>query len=147
LPPLPPWLLTLPYIRYRSRFFELLHICLVLSSKIPVYLSAAFAKKLARLSLSSPPSGALIAITLIHNMIQKHPALLPLIHRTESAKGAEDPFLEEEADPQQTKAMESSLWELEALESHYCPAVRTLSGSFHTLFSELKVTPVSPTLS
>ena len=73
-------------------------------------------------------------------MIQKHPALLPLIHRPESTKGAADPFLEAEEDPQKTKALESSLWELEALESHYCPSVRTLSGSFHTLFSELKVT-------
>ena len=51
-------------VRYRSRFFELLHICLVSSTKLPVYLSASFAKRLGRLSLAAPPSGALLAITV-----------------------------------------------------------------------------------
>ena len=130
-------------VRYRSRFFELLHICLVMSTKFPIYLGASFAKKLCRLALTAPPSGAMLAITLVHNMIQKHPALLPLIHRTKSVTNedaaGEDPFDEEAQDPKHTKALDSSLWELQALESHYAPAVRTLVSSFHTLFSELKV--------
>jgi len=76
-------------------------------------------------------------------MIQKHPSLLPLIHRAGVVKEShEDPFIEEEQDPQKTKAMESSLWELQALESHFCPSVRTLSTSFHGengLFAEMRV--------
>jgi len=127
-------------VRYRSRFFELLHICLVSSTKLPVYLSASFAKRLGRLSLAAPPSGALLAITLVHNMLHRHPALLPLVHRLALGIDCDgDPFVETESNPEKSNALHSSLWELQALTAHYCPAVRTLAGSFQSSFADMKV--------
>lgn len=50
------------------------------SPLLPAYLAAAFAKKLSRLSLSVPPSGALVIIALIHNLLRRHPSINCLVH-------------------------------------------------------------------
>jgi len=129
-------------VRYRSRFFELLHICIVSGSKLPAYLCAAFAKRLCHLSLTAPPAGVMLAIALVHNMIQKHSALLPLVHRTElgvAEKDGSDPFNPTEDDPANCNALHSSLWELQAMKQHFCPSVRTMVSSFESPFAELKV--------
>lgn len=59
---------------------QLLDSCLK-SPLLPAYLAAAFAKKLSRLSLSVPPSGALVIIALIHNLLRRHPSINCLVHR------------------------------------------------------------------
>eukprot|EP00983_Pelagomonas_calceolata_P051047 1142239-Pelagomonas_calceolata.AAC.2 len=44
----------------------------------------------------------------------------------EASGGAElgsDPYDPQEEDPAKTRAVESSLWELQALRNHYCPQV------------------------
>ena len=48
-----------------------------------------------------------------------------LIHREQQAahSASSDPFLAEEVDPAKCCALESSLWELQALRQHYSPAV------------------------
>ena len=56
---------------------------------VPAYTAAAFTKKLARLALTTSPSGALVALAFIHNLIRRHPACMVLLHRS-SGKG-EDP--------------------------------------------------------
>ncbi|XP_050363992.1 protein NUCLEOLAR COMPLEX ASSOCIATED 4 isoform X2 [Argentina anserina] len=61
---------------------ELLDSCLK-SPLLPAYLAAAFAKKLSRLSLSVPPSGALVIIALIHNLLQRHPSINCLVNRVQ----------------------------------------------------------------
>ncbi|XP_028102400.1 nucleolar complex protein 4 homolog isoform X3 [Camellia sinensis] len=66
--------------KHRAKFFELLDSCLK-SPLLPAYLAAAFAKKLSRLSLSVPPSGALVIIALIHNLLRRHPSINCLVHR------------------------------------------------------------------
>ncbi|CAM6088709.1 unnamed protein product [Calypogeia fissa] len=142
--------------RYRSRFFELLDTCLK-SSHLPGYLGAAFAKRLGRLVLSAPPSGAIVVIALIHNLLRRHPSINVLVHRLDgkaaSAVPKEDsqndkgegvpsfeeeqetedvttderlgiePFVATEADVAKCNALKSSLWEIESLRRHYCPAV------------------------
>ena len=50
------------------------------SPLLPAYLAAAFAKKLSRLALSVPPSGALVIIALIHNLLRRHPSINCLVH-------------------------------------------------------------------
>ena len=37
-----------------------------------------------------------------------------------------DPFKEDEADPSQCEALQSSLWELETLRQHYYPEIKSL---------------------
>ncbi|XP_050363990.1 protein NUCLEOLAR COMPLEX ASSOCIATED 4 isoform X1 [Argentina anserina] len=68
--------------KHRSKFFQLLDSCLK-SPLLPAYLAAAFAKKLSRLSLSVPPSGALVIIALIHNLLQRHPSINCLVNRVQ----------------------------------------------------------------
>lgn len=62
---------------------QLLDSCLR-SPLLPAYLAAAFAKKLSRMALSVPPSGALIIIALIHNLLRRHPSINCLVHRVKS---------------------------------------------------------------
>ncbi|XP_075710531.1 nucleolar complex protein 4 homolog [Rhinoderma darwinii] len=111
------------HVKYRARFFHLADLFLS-STHLPVYLVAAFAKRLSRLSLTAPPQVLLMIIPFVCNLIRRHPACRPLIHRP-SAEGdlASDPFVMEEQDPAKSRALESSLWELEALQNHYYPNV------------------------
>ncbi|MCO5552169.1 hypothetical protein L7F22_005679 [Adiantum nelumboides] len=66
--------------KYRARFFELLDLSLK-SPLLPSYLAAAFAKKLGRMALKSPPAGALIVIAIVHNLLRRHPSINCLVHQ------------------------------------------------------------------
>lgn len=138
--------------KHRAKFFQLLDSCLK-SPLLPAYLAAAFCKKLSRLSLATPPSGALVIVALIHNLLRRHPSINCLVHQedgnettkdiTEAESGADDdsnedsspsremssvkpgidPFDDKQTDPLKTNAMRSSLWEVDTLRHHYCPPV------------------------
>ncbi|KAK3205704.1 hypothetical protein Dsin_019750 [Dipteronia sinensis] len=138
--------------KHRAKFLQLLDSCLK-SPLLPAYLAAAFAKKLSRLSLLVPPSGALVIIALIHNLLRRHPSINCLVHREDgygteedgskaekeivdtadeseetvtnksSRKPGIDHFNNEEINPVKSNAMRSSLWEIDTLRHHYCPAV------------------------
>ncbi|XP_056389147.1 nucleolar complex protein 4 homolog [Hyla sarda] len=129
------------HVKYRARFFHLADLFLS-STHLPVYLVAAFAKRLSRLSLTAPPQVLMMIIPFICNLIRRHPACRPLIHRP-SAEGdfASDPFVMEEQDPAKSRALESSLWELEALQNHYYPnvvrAANVISRALSTQESEI----------
>lgn len=71
---------SIGYFLSEMYFLQLLDSCLK-SPLLPAYLAAAFAKKLSRLSLSVPPSGALVIIALIHNLLRRHPSINCLVHR------------------------------------------------------------------
>ncbi|KAI3947819.1 hypothetical protein MKX01_034484 [Papaver californicum] len=137
--------------KHRAKFFELLDSCLK-SNMVSAYLASAFAKKLSRLVLVVPPSGALIVIALIHNLLRRHPSINCLVHQqaddeydgdlaidenesgekslksgndqdTSSKKSGVDLFNIEESDPAKSNALRSSLWEIDTLSHHYCPPV------------------------
>ncbi|KAJ0968998.1 hypothetical protein J5N97_021875 [Dioscorea zingiberensis] len=135
--------------KHRAVFFQLLDTCLK-SAYLPAYLAAAFTKKLSRLSLSVPPSGALVIIAIIHNLLRRHPSINFLVHQVannengkdQSVNGSEpsdasvsyasqgeDFFDSEETDPAKSGAMRSSLWEIDTLRHHYCPAVSRFVAS------------------
>ena len=120
------------YAKYRERFFLLLTKCLARNEMLPAHLVAAFIKRMCRSVLSAPPSGALFVLSLVSNLLRKHPECMCLIHRN-STEEIEDLFLAAENDPTKTRALQSSLWELAALERHYHPAVCTLAKSIGTL--------------
>ncbi|XP_074278630.1 uncharacterized protein LOC141602222 [Silene latifolia] len=48
---------------------------------LPAYLAAAFTKKLSKLSLQVPPSGALVIIALVHNRLRRYPSINCLVHQ------------------------------------------------------------------
>lgn len=122
------------------------------SSLLPAYIAAAFCKKLSRLALFAPPSGALIIIALVLNLLQRHPSINCLIHREGGSdstsetceennnnfqsgkecssnwdlfeeKPGVDHFKNEEIDPKDANAIRSSLWEIDTLRHHYSPPV------------------------
>ncbi|KAK3749015.1 hypothetical protein RRG08_056923 [Elysia crispata] len=109
--------------RYKARFFLLADTFLT-STHLPSYLVAAFAKRLARLSLHAPTPALYISLPFIMNLISRHPACEVLLHRTEGPyEFEEDPFQPNEPDPKNAKALDSCLWELQTLEMHIDPNV------------------------
>jgi len=130
------------YARHRTRFFRLLTSCLARSDMLPAYVVAAFCKRLCRCALSAPPSGALFVLALVSNLLRRHGECACLVHRTGGGgKGSdmEDRFDATASDPAGARALESSLWELAALERHFHPAVATLAKSVGT---ETETTPM-----
>ncbi|CAI9099967.1 OLC1v1036871C1 [Oldenlandia corymbosa var. corymbosa] len=109
--------------------------------------SSLYPNDTTRLALSVPPSGALIIIALVHNLLRRHASINFLVHQEEideSAKesseakesgvdGTEnscagkkqgvDLFIVEEGDPRKSNVMRSSLWEIDTLGNHYCPPI------------------------
>ncbi|KAF7543491.1 hypothetical protein G7Z17_g10698 [Cylindrodendrum hubeiense] len=130
--------------KHRSRFFRLLDTFLG-STHLPAALVASFIKRLARLALNAPPSAIVFVTPWIYNLLKRHPSCTFMIHRENrdpevrkfiSEHGAEDPFLVDEADPMETQAMESCLWELVQLQSHYHPNVATISKIISEQFTK-----------
>ena len=196
---------TLFQSQSRFAFLPLLDASLK-SSHLPTVLVAAFAKRLSRIALWSPPAGALFVLPFVFNLLRRFPECIRLIHRevmslasvgggggakktsnnnpddylnsakrprrdeddamaalggddvldtararlerireasralaagsqkasstsTTRRKMMEDPFNFDEPDPAQSRAMESSLWELRSLERHYHPTVSSLAKS------------------
>lgn len=52
------------------------------------------------------------------------------------SQGMTDPFLPDETDPTLTKAIESSLWEIETLQSHYHPNVAAIARVISEQFTK-----------
>ncbi|KAF5023913.1 hypothetical protein F66182_4035 [Fusarium sp. NRRL 66182] len=118
----------------RSYFFRLLDTFLA-SSHLPAAMVASFIKRLARLALNAPPGAIVVVVPFIYNLFKRHPTCTFMIHREThdpeikksiEEHGAEDPFLPDEKDPMDTQALDSSLWELVQLQSHYHPNVATV---------------------
>lgn len=118
------------YAKYRTRFFSLLNKCLARNEMLPAHIVAAFLKRLCRVALSGPPPGALFVLALVSNLLRKHPECNCLIQR--NGTEMEDPFLPEQDDPVECRALQSSLWELAVFERHYFPAVATIAKSIGT---------------
>ncbi|KAF2088068.1 nucleolar complex protein-like protein [Saccharata proteae CBS 121410] len=130
--------------KHRSRFFRLLD-TFMSSTHLPAVLVASFIKRLSRLALHAPPAGIVAVIPWVYNMLMKHPACTFMVHRVPQdpaarkqleEQGMDDPFNMEESDPMQTDAIESSLWEIQTLQSHYHPNVATLAKIISEQFTK-----------
>ncbi|CUM66733.1 uncharacterized protein PRCAT00004413001 [Priceomyces carsonii] len=117
--------------RYRSRFFRLCDLFLS-STHLSSKLIASFIKRLSRLSLTASAPSIVIIIPFVYNLLRRHPSCMVLIHNIASSKATSytDPYDNQETNPLQTKAMDSSLWELETIMSHYHPNIATLAKIF-----------------
>ena len=125
--------------KHRSRFFRLLDTFLA-STHLPVALVASFVKRSARLSLFAPASGIVVVVPWIYNLLKSHPGCTFMIHRNGEIGQCEemwgDPFRQEESDPMETDALESSLWEIQMLQSHYHPNVATIAKIISEQFTK-----------
>ena len=130
----------------RSRFFRLLDTFLS-SSHLPACLIASFIKRLSRLALYAPPSGVVTVVPWIYNLLRDHPTCTFMIHRKPQSAGDAtslsindqawaDTFRMEEPDPMKTGALESSLWEIQMLQSHYHPNVAIIARIISEQFSK-----------
>lgn len=130
--------------KHRSRFFRLLDKFLG-SSHLPAAMVASFIKRLARLSLSAPPSAIVFVVPWIYNLFKRHPLCTFMMHReirdpeektAIESDGFEDPFLPDEEDPMETNAIDSCVWELVQLQSHYHPNVATITKIISEQFTK-----------
>ncbi|KAF9276693.1 hypothetical protein BGZ68_009842 [Mortierella alpina] len=125
---------NLMHVKYRARFFSQVDIFLS-SPLLPAQLVAAFIKRMARLGLSSPPASIVIIIPLIYNLLKRHPTCMQLIHG--KADGEQnDMYDHAQEDPMTSNALQSSLWELETLQTHFAPNVSTLAKIFNEQFTK-----------
>jgi U3 small nucleolar RNA-associated protein 19 len=130
--------------KHRSKFFRLLDTFLA-SSHLPAALVASFIKRLSRLALNAPPSAIVFVVPWIYNLLKKHPLCAFMIHReirdrdlkalTEQ-EGFDDTFLPDEEDPMETGAIDSCLWEIVQLQSHYHPNVATVAKIISEQFTK-----------
>ena len=127
------------YSKHRSRFFRLLDTFLS-STHLPAALVASFIKRLSRLTLYAPPSGIVIIVPWIYNLLRNHPSCTFMIHRNadvdKDEEGWGDHFRMEEPDPMDTDALESSLWEIYMLQNHYHPNVATIAKIISEQFTK-----------
>ncbi|KAI9746106.1 MAG: hypothetical protein M1818_000787 [Claussenomyces sp. TS43310] len=130
--------------KHRSKFFRLLDMFLA-SSHLPAVLVASFIKRLSRLTLHAPPAGVVVVVPYLYNLLKKHPTCTFMTHRETVAaeakqilesEGMDDPFLADLDDPMNTNAIDSSLWEIVMLQSHYHPNVATLAKIISEQFSK-----------
>ncbi|BFZ62157.1 Maturation and nuclear export of 40S ribosomal subunits interacting protein [Saitoella coloradoensis] len=127
---------NLMHVRYRSRFVRLVDLFLS-STHLPAGIAASFIKRMSRLSLTAPPAAIVIIIPFTYNLLKRHPTCMTLIHKMgEITTGAEDPFDPEEPEPLNSRALESSLWELATLQNHYHPNVATLAKILQEQFTK-----------
>lgn len=108
--------------RERDRFFKLVDLMLS-STHLPSSLVASFCKRLSRLLLNAPVDCSLTLMDLIANLLVRHPTLKPLLCSETEETVESDPFDNEEADPLNANALDSSLWELKVTEGHWHPDV------------------------
>uniref|UniRef100_A0A8C0K943 Nucleolar complex associated 4 homolog n=1 Tax=Canis lupus dingo TaxID=286419 RepID=A0A8C0K943_CANLU len=131
------------HVKYRARFFHLADLFLS-SSHLPAYLVAAFAKRLSRLALTAPPEALLMVLPFICNLLRRHPACRVLVHHPLGHELDSDPFDPEEGNPAESRALESSLWELQALQQHYHPEVSQAASVINQALSvsEISIAPL-----
>lgn len=130
--------------KHRSRFFRLLNTFLA-STHLPASLVASFIKRLSRLALNAPPTAIVAIVPWIYNLLKNHPSCTFMMHRAIrdegfkaelEAQGMDDPFDPSEPDPTLTDAIESSLWEIETLQSHYHPNVAAIARIISEQFTK-----------
>ncbi|OOQ89907.1 putative ribosome biogenesis protein Noc4 [Penicillium brasilianum] len=130
--------------KHRSRFFRLLNTFLA-STHLPASLVASFIKRLSRLALNAPPSAIVVIVPFMYNLFKSHPTCTFMMHREIrdkklaaeiEAEGMEDPFDPKETDPTRTNAIESSIWEIETLQSHYHPNVAAIARIISEQFTK-----------
>jgi len=68
------------HMKYKSRFFHSIDLFLS-STHLPAYLVAAFIKKFSRMLLFTPAPDLLMVLTLVKNLLIRHPSTHILIHR------------------------------------------------------------------
>lgn len=116
------------HTKYKARLFYLTDLFLS-STHLPEAMVGAFVKRVARLALGAPPQDVIIALQFISNLLIRHKGLKRLLNDPALPQAilSSDPYDMQELDPTKSKALESSLWEVEALTQHVLPNVSSVA--------------------
>ncbi|CAJ1022354.1 CBF/Mak21 family, putative [Leishmania lindenbergi] len=145
--------------RHRYELFRLLDLSMT-SLRVPSYIAASVIKRVAQVSLMAPAPTLYFTLPFLRKVLQTHPNCIALIHRSsreavvpedmagqdadtataQSAKAqamsdtaalfdGRDPF-DDRAKLPETHALNSTLWELTALERHFMPVVPLMVSAF-----------------
>ncbi|XP_063970978.1 nucleolar complex protein 4 homolog isoform X1 [Lytechinus pictus] len=126
------------HVKYKARFFHLADLFLS-STHLPSYVVAAFAKRLSRISLTAPPHALMMLIPFVCNLLMRHPNCKVLVHRPHGPRElSDDPYKMDEPNPAQCNALESSLWEIQTLKSHYDPGVSRCAANIEKPFPKME---------
>jgi U3 small nucleolar RNA-associated protein 19 len=105
-----------------------------------VNLVGAFIKKLSRMSLTCPPGDLPFLILFSYNLLIRHQNCKILIHNSSKNKNSkqfnsvlEDPFDVNELDYNKSKALKSSLWEIQSLKNHYLSNVSKQADKINSI--------------
>ncbi|CDW57130.1 CBF domain containing protein [Trichuris trichiura] len=100
------------------------------STHLPVYLIAAFIKRLSRLLLLAPVDCCLTFLGLIRNWLIRHPSCQFLVNRSskEALTLDTDPYDFKATDPAKCNSMTTSLWEIQTMKHHYSDKVVKTAG-------------------
>lgn len=107
---------------YAFQFLDTLNLFLS-STHIPLYIVAAFAKKLSRVLLCAPICVIRPILTILQNLLTRYEGLRKMIHNDQCVELKCDPYLEDCESLKDCKALESCLWEIKTLQSHWLPLV------------------------
>lgn len=113
---------------YRNKIFGMFELFLS-STHLPLYLVAAFIKRMSRLMLFSPPSSIIWILTFIYKHMKRHEPLREMIHKSNMNHNIyTDSFDMRITDLNQVNAISSSLWEIETImKNYYNPRVSLLA--------------------
>ncbi|KAJ6224950.1 hypothetical protein RDWZM_003495 [Blomia tropicalis] len=118
------------YVKYRPRFLFWCDLFLT-STHISANIAASFVKLMARLALSSPPDTILVLLPFIGNLLIRNPAIQSMLI-AKQFDPENDPFNSDEPIPTKTNAINSYLWELKALQSHFLPSIAEMAKKIAT---------------
>uniref|UniRef100_A0A5S6QT84 CBF domain-containing protein n=1 Tax=Trichuris muris TaxID=70415 RepID=A0A5S6QT84_TRIMR len=118
---LQPNIFTMPHRTVFLRNLDLI----MRSTHLPVYLTAAFIKRLSRLLLFAPVECCLTFLGFIRNWLIRHPSCQFLVNRSwnEAQSLDADPYDFDATDPANSNSMTTSLWEIQTLKHHYVDKV------------------------
>ncbi|KHJ42562.1 CBF/Mak21 family protein [Trichuris suis] len=120
-----PDIFTMPH---RTVFLQNLDM-IMRSTHLPVYLIAAFIKRLSRLLLLAPVDCCLTFLGLIRNWLIRHPSCQFLVNRSSKALTVDtDPYDFKATDPANCNSMTTSLWEIQTMKHHYSDKVVRTAG-------------------
>lgn len=113
--------------KYAPKLMKLLNMALR-STNLPVYLVAAFIKRLAYLALRVAAPRVPFCLAQITWLLRQHRVVQSLIHRSDTNVDVQyQPHQDDNLE--QCGAMQSSLWELETLERHYIADIAALAAA------------------
>lgn len=116
------------HTKYKARLFYLTDLFLS-STHLPETLVGAFVKRVARLALGAPPQDIIISLYFISNLLIRHKGLKRFLNDPAVPQSIlpNDPYDMQELDPSKSRALQSSLWEVESLTQHVLPNVSSVA--------------------